>query len=93
MDTTTINDQLNAINCLQNYLEQGNSDALVDLLHVLAYEINQEPRQNRYAYAAMNNNHIYSTPMFNTSLQLSNNKDKKNKLKFKMNRKFVDLLF
>ncbi|CAF3326854.1 unnamed protein product, partial [Rotaria sp. Silwood2] len=40
IETTTINNQLDAINFLQEYLEHGNNDVLIDLLHEIAQEIN-----------------------------------------------------
>ncbi|CAF0979740.1 unnamed protein product [Rotaria sordida] len=73
--TTTINNQLDAINFLQEYLDHGNSDVLIDLLHEIAQEINI----NQSTYSAINNNHLHLTPIYNSNLQLSNNKEKKNK--------------
>ncbi|CAF0834359.1 unnamed protein product [Rotaria sp. Silwood1] len=79
IETTTINNQLDAINFLQEYLEHGNSDVLIDLLHEIAQEINIEQHNNQNTYSAINNNHLPLTPIFNSNLQLSNNKEKKNK--------------
>jgi len=79
---TTINHQLNAINFLQEYLENENSDVLIDLLYEIAQEIKLDQYKNYYLHSAMNNNHHHHlTSIFNSNLQLSNNKEKKNKLK------------
>jgi hypothetical protein len=69
--------QLNAINFLQEYLDNENSDVLIDLLYEIAEEINLD----HYLNSTMNNNHFHLTPIFNSNIQLSNNKEKKNKLK------------
>ncbi|CAF4129901.1 unnamed protein product [Rotaria sp. Silwood2] len=79
IETTTINNQLDAINFLQEYLEHGNNDVLIDLLHEIAQEINIDQHNNQYIYSAINNNHLHLAPIFNSNLQLSNNKEKKNK--------------
>ncbi|CAF4475073.1 unnamed protein product [Rotaria socialis] len=79
IEPITINNQLNAINFLQEHLENGNSNVLIDLLHEIAHEINIDQNKNQYSYSAINNNYHHLTPMFNSNLQLSNNKEKKNK--------------
>jgi hypothetical protein len=73
---TTISNQLDAIHFLQEYLQNGNSDVLIDLLYEIAREINIK----QSTYSAVNNNHLHVTPTFNSNLQLTNNKEKKNKL-------------
>jgi len=78
---TTINNQLDAIHFLQEYLKNGNNDVLIDLLYEIAQEINLDQDKNHYSYTAMNNNHLHLTPILNSNFQLSNNKEKKNKLK------------
>lgn len=70
-----IKNQLDAIDFLQEYLQNENSEILIDLLCKIAQEINS------YSSSSVNNNHFDLTSMFNTNLQLSNNKEKKNKLK------------
>ncbi|CAF3866246.1 unnamed protein product [Rotaria magnacalcarata] len=79
IEATTINNQLNAINFLQENLVNGNGNVLIDLLHEIAHEINIDQNKNQYSYSAINNNYHRLTPMFNSNLQLSNNKEKKNK--------------
>jgi hypothetical protein len=72
------NNQLDAIHFLQEYLQNGKSDILIDLLYEIAQELNHEKYNS---YSAINNNHFHLTPRFNSNFQLSNNKEKKNKLK------------
>ncbi len=67
---------LDAIDFLQEYLQNGNQEVLMDLLYEIAREINLDQQKNDEIYSAMNNNHS----MWNANLQLSNNKEKKNKL-------------
>lgn len=73
----TINNQLDAINFLQECLENRNSHALIDIIHKIAQELNID----QHSYSAKNNNHLHLTPMLNSNIPLSNNKEKKNKLK------------
>jgi len=67
--------QLNAINFLQKYFDNENSD---DLLYEIAQEINLD----HYLNSTMNNNHFHLTPIFNSNIQLSNNKEKKDNVNF-----------
>ncbi len=78
---TRINNQLDAINFLQEYLQNGNHEPLIDLLHEIAQEINLDQHKNPHSYSAINNNHFHLSPTFYPNLQLSNNKEKKTKLK------------
>ena len=72
-----LSDHLDSLrDCLQN----GNSEILIDLLHELVEELNLDLQKQSSSYSAINNNHLHVTPMFNSNLQFSNNKEKKNKL-------------
>ena len=68
-----MNNQLNTIDYFREYLQNGKSDVLIDLLDEVAREIHP------HEYSAMNNNHFHSTSVLNSNLQFSNNKEKKNK--------------
>ncbi|CAF1418073.1 unnamed protein product [Adineta steineri] len=70
-----INNQLNTINFLYEYLQNENHDVLIDLLERIVQQINID----QYSYSAINNNHFHLSPTLNPNFQLSNNKEKKTK--------------
>ena len=76
---TIINNQLDAIKFLQQYLENGNSDILIDLLHEIAQRMYGYTYENQHSYSALNNNHLPLISALNSNLHVSNNKERKNK--------------